>query len=451
MVGTFRPRRMVSVALLGALALGLAACGGEYPNSTFNPNTEYNAAIDSLWDKLLFLGTIVFIVTEIGLIYTIIRFRRQPGGGTPKQVHGNTALEITWTAIPAVILIFVAVPTVRTIFKTQAKAAPDALQVEVIGHQWWWEFRYPQYGITTANELYIPNGRTVNFSLKTADVLHSFWIPQMGGKRDLISNKTNYVWFTPNPDLGTQAWNGFCAEFCGPSHANMRFRTYTVTPAEFAQWTAHQKNIAMFPASSGDAAAPSTVPAVAPVPSGAGSAPLQRDSGQRVQPQAKPELSNQAPQTAPLPSNAPQPQAPVWTFPADKLPPHVIPNTPLPVGLAYDDALLAQGDAARGQATYSKSSCIGCHAIAGNRSSMGIIGPNLTHFGTRHTLAAGLYPNDAKHLARWIKNAPLMKPGSIMPTLGKGLTDPKSKMVVNVGGLTDADIADIVAYLQALK
>ena len=248
MVGTFRPRRMASVALLGALALGLAACGGEYPNSTFNPNSDYNAAIDALWDKLLFWGTLVFIGVEAALVYTIFKFRRRPDGGVPKQVHGNTALEITWTAIPAVILIFIAIPTVRTIFQTQAKAAPDALQVEVIGHQWWWEFRYPQYGITTANELYLPNGRTVNFQLKTVDVLHSFWIPQMGGKRDLISNRTNYLWFTPNADLPSSAWNGFCAEFCGPSHANMRFRVFTVTPSEFAQWTAHQKQPAIFPA-----------------------------------------------------------------------------------------------------------------------------------------------------------------------------------------------------------
>jgi len=453
MVGTFRPRRLAHVALLGALALGLAACGGEYPNSTFNHNSEYNSAIDSLWDKLLLLGTIVFVLTEAGLIYTIVRFRRQPGGGTPKQVHGNTALEIAWTAIPAVILIFVAIPTVRTIFKTQAKAAPDALQVEVIGHQWWWEFKYPQYGITTANELYLPNGRTVNFSLRTLDVLHSFWIPQMGGKRDLISNRTNYVWFTPNADLPSSAWNGFCAEFCGSSHANMRFRVYTVAPDEFAQWTAHQKNPAVFPVAS---AAPAvTPPALAPVPSGAGSAPmLQQDTGRLVQPRGREDLSNQAPQTAPLPTTALTPMAPVWAFPLEKVKAefgYAIPTTPLPVGLAFDDALLPQGDAARGQALYSRSSCIACHAVKGNPMSVGIIGPNLTHVGTRWTIAAGIYPNDARHLARWIKNAPMMKPGSLMPTIGQGQYDPVRKNTISAAGLTDAQIADIVAYLQALK
>ena len=455
MVGTFRPRRWVNVALLGALALGIVACGGkEYPNSTFNHTTEYNAAIDGLWDKLLLLGTIVFILTEAGLVYTIIRFRRRPGGGTPKQIHGNTPLEIAWTAIPAVILIFVAVPTVRTIFKTQAKAAPDALQVEVIGHQWWWEFRYPQYGITTANELYLPNGRTVNFSLKTADVLHSFWIPQLGGKRDVISNKTNYVWFTPNANTATAAWNGFCAEFCGASHANMKFRTYTVQPDEFASWVAHQKSTAAYPVASAAPAVPGAQPAVPPVPSGAGAAPMLQEARQREQPQAKPSLSNQAPQTAPLPAPgaaAPIAAVPVWAFPREKLPSHTIPATPIPADLTFDDATLPNGDPARGMQIYVRGGCIGCHAIAGNPMSVGNIGPNLTHIATRWTLAAGLYPNDARHLARWIKNAPKMKPGSIMPTIGKGEYDPVRKAPVMMGKLTDAEIADIVAYLMALK
>ena len=133
----------------------------------------------------------------------------------------------------------IAVPTVRTIFKTEAPAASDALQVTVTGHQWWWEFDYPQYGITTANELYLPIGRTVNFTLKTADVIHSFWIPELGGKRDLISNHTNYLWFTPD-SVGDDVFNGFCAEFCGTSHANMRFKVFTVKPDEFAAWAKHE-------------------------------------------------------------------------------------------------------------------------------------------------------------------------------------------------------------------
>ena len=166
MASTHRPRRRLLAALAAGVALTLAACTSDtYPNSTFHHTTEFNESIDFLWDRLLFWGTIVFLLVETMLVYTIIKFRGKEGQSEPKHVHGNTTLEILWTAIPALILVFIAVPTVRTIFRTQAKAAPNALQVEVIGHQWWWEFRYPQYGVTTANELYLPTGRTVYFAL----------------------------------------------------------------------------------------------------------------------------------------------------------------------------------------------------------------------------------------------------------------------------------------------
>jgi cytochrome c oxidase subunit 2 len=419
MAHTFRPRRGMPAALLVALALVASACNVDYPNSTFNHTTEFNAATDAVWDKLLFWGTIVFVGVEAALLYVIFRFRRGSTDRATPPVHGSTQLEILWTVIPAVILVFIAIPTVRTIFATQAKAAPDALQVEVIGHQWWWEFRYPEYGITTANELYLPKGRTVNFALTTVDVLHSFWIPQLGGKRDLITNKTNYLWFTPNADLQTDAFNGFCAEYCGSSHANMKFRAYTVEPEEFERWAQHQARPAVFPA---------PVPAV---PSGAG-VTLQ--------------------EAAPVDASAPVALAPYW-FPAEQLPAHVIPTTKLPAGLSFDVALLAQGDAERGRELYSRSSCIGCHAIKGNPMSVSNVGPNLTHLATRHTIASGLYSNDAQHLALWIKNAPAMKPGSLMPAIGIGERDPVRKNVISaaMGGLTDAQIADIVAYLQALQ
>src|SRR5262249_29467556 len=154
-------------------------------------------------------------------------------------------------------------------------------------------FRYPQYNIVTANELYLPNGRKVNFTLRTADVLHSFWIPQLGGKRDVISNHTNYLWFTPDSNLGEQAWNGTCNEYCGSSHAEMRFRAFSVPPAEFESWARHQAQNAIYPA------APAPAPVVRPVAD----------------------------------ANTPQVAAPVDTgfvFPKDKLPAHFMPQQPLP-------------------------------------------------------------------------------------------------------------------------
>ena len=385
------------------------------PNSTFNHTTDFNTAIDGLWDRLLLLGTIVFVVVEVALVYTMIRFRKRPGGPAAKQIHGNVALEITWTAIPAVILAFIAVPTVKTIFQTQAAPPAGALTIEVTGHQWWWEFHYPEYGVTTANEVYVPVGRTAHFVLRTKDVLHSFWVPQMGGKRDLISNKTNTLWFTPNPDLGTNAWNGFCLEYCGSSHANMKFRMFTVQPDEFASWAAHQARPALpHDSSAAPAVPPVTVAAAAAAPS----APAQPALG--------------------------------YVFPASQLPDHVVPKTPLPAALQFDDALLAQGDPVRGQQAFMLGGCIGCHAINGNPMAVSNVGPNLTHFASRHTLGGGLFPNDDHHLARWIKNAKALKPGAQMNVIGIGEYDPILKGPVTAG-LTDAQIADVVAYLRALK
>ena len=421
MTGFSRPRRIAGAAAAAAVLVALAACGGkEYPNSTFLHWSDFGRDIDYLWNLLLWWGTAVFIVVEGVLVYTMFRFRARPGAPAPKQTHGNTALEITWTVVPAVILVFIAIPTVRTIFKTQAQAAAGALQVEVIGHQWWWEFKYPQYGVTTANELYLPIGRTVNFALKTKDVLHSFWIPNLGGKRDLISNRTNYMWFTTD-STPTAAMNGQCAEYCGDSHANMKFRVYTVAAADFESWAAHQKRPAVFLGP----------PAMAPAPA----TPVKKASTASL---------------AAAPADTTPPAG--YIFPREKIEAFAMPQTPLPAGLTeIPDAVLALGDAERGRQLYSRSACIGCHVINGNSMSMGVIGPNLTHFGSRHTLAAGLYPNDNRHLALWIKNSRMMKPGVLMNTQGMNQYDPMMKMMVTTGGLTDAQVADIVAYLRSLK
>ncbi|HEY3257489.1 MAG TPA: cytochrome c oxidase subunit II, partial [Gemmatimonadaceae bacterium] len=241
MKGISRLRRIASFGMMVILALTLAACEQAHPNTTFTPHSDYGRAIDFLWDRLLLLGTIVFILVEGGILYIVFRYRKREGDQRPPQTHGNVVIEIIWTLIPAFILLFIAVPTVRTAFKTQAQAVAGALQIEVIGHQWWWEFRYPEYGIITANEIYIPTGRTVNFKLTSNDVIHSFWAPQLGGKRDAVTNRTNYIWLTPDSTLQPSEWNGFCAEYCGTSHAKMRFRVFTVKPDQFASWVANQQ------------------------------------------------------------------------------------------------------------------------------------------------------------------------------------------------------------------
>ena len=262
MTGHHRARRLFAGALISVLALGLAACSHN-PNSTFGAHTELGRAEDHLTYLLLFLGLLVFVVVEGILVFVLLKYRARPGGPEPKQTHGNTTLEVTWTLIPALILAIIAVPTVRTIFETQARAVPSALQVEVIGHQWWWEFRYPEYGVVTANELYLPVGRTANLHLMTKDVIHSFWVPQLGGKRDLVHqdpSKANYLWFTPESSF---VWNGFCAEYCGASHSNMRFRVFTVPQAQFESYIAHQKTGPSFPVAAAPAASDTSAQAVA--------------------------------------------------------------------------------------------------------------------------------------------------------------------------------------------
>jgi cytochrome c oxidase subunit 2 len=215
MKGSDRLRRLASYGLVAAIAVAAISCNEAHPNTTLTPHSDLGREIDFLWDRLLLLGTIVFILVEAGLIYIVFRYRRRDNQGTPPQTHGSTKLEIAWTLIPAVILVFIAVPTVRTIFITQAQAAPGSLNIDVTGHQWWWEFRYAEYGVTTANEIYIPAGRTVNFRLRSADVIHSFWTPQLGGKRDVVTNRTNYLWYTPDSSTASSVWNGFCVEYCG--------------------------------------------------------------------------------------------------------------------------------------------------------------------------------------------------------------------------------------------
>ena len=399
MKGYSRLQRFASFGMMVVLALTLAACGEAHPNTTFDPHSDYGRSIDFLWNRLLLLGTIVFVLVEGGLIYIMFRYRKREGDERPPQTHGNVVIEIIWTLIPAFILLFIAVPTVRTVFKTQAKAVAGSLQIEVTGHQWWWEFRYPEYGIITANEIYLPTGRTVNFKLTSNDVIHSFWIPQLGGKRDAITNRTNYIWLTPDSSLKPAEWNGFCTEYCGTSHAKMRFRVFTVKPDQFASWVANQQRAAEFGA-------------VAPAPGG--------------------------------------PVTPAYSFPINQPEfEYAKPHTPVPAGMTFTRGLT--GNAHRGLQVFSSSACIGCHAIAGNPMAVGNVGPNLTHIGSRATLGAGSFPNTPAYLALWIKNARVMKPGILMPTLGKDEFDPVLKTKVTTGGLDDQQIADIVAYLSALK
>jgi cytochrome c oxidase subunit 2 len=195
--------------------------------------------IQRLLEQQVLWVVIIFTLVMAAILFIVMKFRARPGAPEPKHIHGHTGLEIAWTIAPAVILTLIAIPTVATIYHTQAPAPPNSLVVRAIGHQWWWEFQYPDLGVTTATDMVVPVGRTVSVHIETVDVLHSFWFPAMGGKRDAVPGRVNKIFFTPDRP---GEFPGQCAELCGVSHANMRMRLYVRTPEEFDAWVAAQKS-----------------------------------------------------------------------------------------------------------------------------------------------------------------------------------------------------------------
>ena len=238
--------------------------------------------------------------------------------------------------IPVAILAVVAVFTVRTTNALVPTAGP--IRVHVEGEQWWWRVTYPAFGIATANEIHVPIGQTVDVTLTSDNVIHSFWVPQLAGKTDLIPGQVNHMSFSADR-VGT--YRGQCAEFCGLEHARMAFQVVVDEPAAFDQWVGGQR--------------------------GPGPAP------------------------------------------ADPL-------------------------AARGEQTFVNGSCAGCHTVAGT-SAAGTLGPDLTHVGSRATLAADTLPNTPSDMARWLASTQQVKPGALMPQID----------------LTADQVQALVAYLEGLK
>ena len=234
-------RRVAGLATLGLLLTVLAGCTPSHPQSTFDTLGPVSRSQANLFYVLFWVGVIVFVAVTVALIYVVIRYRRKEGDEDPEQLHGHSKLEIAWTVAPTLLLAGIAVPTVLTIFDNANSPLPPAdggLLVEATGHQWWFEFEYPEYGITTANELHIPVGEPINFALNSVDVIHSFWVPKLAGKVDMVPNNDNTMWFQarePGEYLGQ------CAEFCGVSHADMRLKVVALPRADFDAWVAAQQ------------------------------------------------------------------------------------------------------------------------------------------------------------------------------------------------------------------
>ncbi|MEE9247275.1 MAG: cytochrome c oxidase subunit II, partial [Dehalococcoidia bacterium] len=260
-------RKFILPAFFLFALLLLASCGDQ---STFEAKGVVARRQLELFWIIFGLAVLVFVVVEGALIYSAFRFRRRPGQGIPKQTHGHNKLEIAWTIAPALVLIGIAIPTLIVIFNTSASGGVDftrrvvqavtdpeteitlvdarrfkeeavlgeliaipRIEVTVRAHQWWWEFRYTDFGVETANELRVPANTRIDLKLESDDVIHSFWIPNLMGKTDIIPRNVNETWFVADePGI----YKGQCAEFCGISHANMRFRVIVQTQSDFEKW-----------------------------------------------------------------------------------------------------------------------------------------------------------------------------------------------------------------------
>ena len=218
--------------------------------SIFSPVSTPAYTIQELAVMVLIMSAGVFLLVAGGLTYSVIRFRARRGDerGEPAQIYGSGPVEAAWTVVPFIIVIVLSLATARTIYNIQAAPKPaNALDVTVIGRQWWWEVRYPKLGIVTANEIHLPMSDSTSDStrrrrtflrLESADVVHSFWVPRLGGKMDLIPGDVNDMWVEP---FQPGVYLGQCAEYCGTQHAGMFLRVVVETPEEFERWVKAQQ------------------------------------------------------------------------------------------------------------------------------------------------------------------------------------------------------------------
>lgn len=332
----------IGFALIVAVVHG---CGGDKPQSTLDPKGPIAQMQLDLFVLTLWVCLGAFIVVGGAMFIALVKFRARKEGDEPPAglpTH-SSALEWGFLAITAGLLILIEIPNVKLLYQMyDAPEGSNPLTVNVIGHQWWWEFEYPEYGFKTANEWHIPKGRAVEIHLSTADVIHSFWAPQFAGKLDTMPNQDNKMWLQAD-ELGV--FPGQCAELCGDSHAVMRFITVVDTPADFEAWVEKQKAKAQ------------------------------------------------------------------------------------PFRHGFNQELVDEG-----AQLFMTKTCMACHTIRG-ANAFGVLGPDLTHFGSRLTVADGILDNNAENIKKWIADPEKIKPGSLMPKLD----------------LNERELDAVAAYMISLK
>ena len=353
---SFRCLTLLAVALTAAVLAGCAATEGQM--STYVARGNSAREILTLSNIIFVTGAAVFVLVEGLLIYSIVKYRRGPDDGVPLQVHGHKTLEIVWTIIPAIIVLVIATLTFRT-QSILADQPQNPLRVTVVGHQWWWEFQYPDLNVVTANELHLPAGRPVEFTLESADVIHSFWIPRLFGKTDVIPGLTNKLTFTPDDTAEPVLFRGQCAEFCGVTHAQMGMFAVVEPQASFDTWVRQQA-------------------AAAPVPAGV---------TQEAAP--NPEVTAVAIATSPA-------------------------ATAVPIPNVTGASPRGGSPEAQGYALFKSKGCVGCHAIQGYPGATGTIGPSLTHVASRQHIVAGWLANTPDNMRAWLRDPNQVKPDNIM-------------------------------------
>lgn len=347
-------RRLFVLAPLALVAL-LAGCSD--PQTTIEPMSDFTDAIQGVYVIVFWLSMIVFVAIMLLTLWLSVHYRERPGR-VANQIHGNQRLEILWTIIPIAIVLIMLVPTWQVIAETTDTPPENSIVVEATGKQWWFEFKYPGLGITTANELHVQAGQPFHVKLYADDVIHSFWIPQLAGKVDMVPGHENDLWFTPNADSAREdAYLGQCVEFCGASHANMRFRVFVHDEAGFDAWVRNELS---------EALAPTT------------------EEGQ--------------------------------------------------LG-----------------ATLFVVRCAECHTVRGTAASIADFGPDLTHIGSRTTIAAGILDNNIENLVRWISNPAEIKPGINPENDITGKDPPLRFMRAFEDEISAEEIRAIAQYLTELK
>src|SRR6202521_2460555 len=243
------------LVLLTGILLAAHLCVAESPGSNpipsiFKPHSTPAESIYHLSLFVLGITSLIFLVVFSLLLYVVVKFRERAadGGREPAQVYGSTQIELAWTVIPILIVVVLFLATARVIHAIQDAPKPStAVEVTVIGHQFWWEFRYPALGIVTANELHVPLSDLAHptptfLKLLSADTDRSFWVPRLAGKTDLIPNRVNKMWIDPH-EVGVYV--GQCAQYCGMQHAKMLLRVYVDSQEQFARWIREEKKPAV--------------------------------------------------------------------------------------------------------------------------------------------------------------------------------------------------------------